>query len=177
MWTVTLLDEDYLALSVSGKWPQFQRRVTDLLIRHLKANGDPAIVIAAVEIGSKRFARTGRPDPHIHVVTTGWKSRGPDGKWLLGPDVMDQLVAKACQYAGLPLRERPASSNISGIKHRVGAYMSKYLSKQMPVSAEALRGQWEKLIPRSWYNQSRECKAMVAGSLVSLPPAFLGLRG
>jgi hypothetical protein len=172
MWTVTLLDEDYLALSVSGKWPQFQRRVTDLLIRHLKANGDPAIVIAAVEIGSKRFARTGRPDPHIHVVTTGWKSRGPDGKWLLGPDVMDQLVAKACQYAGLPLRERPASSNISGIKHRVGAYMSKYLSKQMPVSAEALRGQWEKLIPRSWYNQSRECKAMVAGSLVSLPPAF-----
>ena len=172
MWTVTLTDDDYIALSVTRKWPDFQRRITDLLVRYLKANGDPAIVVAAVEIGAKRFARTGRPDPHIHVVTTGWRTRGEDGKFLLRNVVMDELVSKACQYAGLPLRERPSSSNISGIKHRVGAYMSKYLSKQMPVTPEALKGQWENLIPRSWFNQSKACKAMVAGSLVSLPPAF-----
>ncbi len=66
MWTVTLPDSDYLLLARSGQWKDFQRRVIDLLVRHLKANGDEAVVIAAVEVGSKRFARTGRPDPHIH---------------------------------------------------------------------------------------------------------------
>ena len=172
MWTVTLTDEDYIALSVTRKWPDFQRRVTDLLIRHLDSNGDAALVIAAVEIGAKRFARTGRPDPHIHIVTTGWNTKGPDGKYLLSPVVLDQLVAKACQYAGLESRERPAASNIAGIRHPVGAYMSKYLSKQMPVTPESLPKEWEELIPRQWFNQSKACKAMVDGVMIKLPPAF-----
>ena len=76
---VTLTDEDYIALSVTRKWPDFQRRITDLLVRHLQANGDAGLVIAAVEIGAKRFARTGRPDPHIHIVTTGWKTKDVTG--------------------------------------------------------------------------------------------------
>ena len=172
MWTVTLEDEDYIALSVSRKWPDFQRRITDLLVRYLQANGDAGLVIAAVEIGAKRFARTGRPDPHIHIVTTGWKTKDVNGQYLLRPVVMDELVAKACQYAGLESRERPACSNISGIRHAVGAYMSKYLSKQMPVTPEALKGQWENLIPRQWFNQSKACKAMVDGATIKLPPAF-----
>ena len=86
--------------------------------------------------------------------------------------VMDELVAKACQYAGLESRERPAASNISGIRHRVGAYMSKYLTKQMPVTPESLPKEWEELIPRQWFNQSKACKAMVDGATVELPPAF-----
>jgi hypothetical protein len=172
MWTVTLTDDDYVTLANSHRWPDFQRRVSDLLIRHLQANGDEAFVIAAVEIGAKRFARTGRPDPHIHIVTTGWRTKGPEGEYLLSPRVLDELVAKACQYAGLPLRERPAASNISGIRHPVGAYMSKYLSKQMPVTPEALKGKWEHLIPRQWFNQSKACKAMVDGVMIKLPPAF-----
>ena len=172
MWTVTLTDEDYIALSVTRKWPDFQRRITDLLVRYLQANGDAALVIAAVEIGAKRFARTGRPDPHIHIVTTGWKTKDVKGEYLLRPVVMDELVAKACQYAGLESRERSSCSNISGIRHAVGAYMSKYLSKQMPVTPEALKGQWENLIPRQWFNQSKACKAMVDGATIKLPPAF-----
>ena len=172
MWTVTLTDEDYIALSVTRKWPDFQRRITDLLVRHLQANGDAALVIAAVEIGAKRFARTGRPDPHIHIVTTGWKTKDVKGNYLLRPVVMDELVAKACQYAGLESRERPAASNISGIRHRVGSYMSKYLTKQMPVTPESLPKEWEELIPRQWFNQSKACKAMVDGATIELPPAF-----
>ena len=97
MWTVTLRDEDYIALSASLKWPEFQRRIHDLLVRYLKAHGDQAVVIGVCEIGPKRFARTGRPDPHIHVITSGWGRRRPDGQWLLCPDAMDDLVAKAAQ--------------------------------------------------------------------------------
>ena len=172
MWTVTLTDDDYLLLAERGTWPAFQRRITDLLVRHLQSNGDPGIVIGVVEIGAKRFARTGRPDPHIHLCTTGWKTKDVDGKYLLRPDVVDELVAKACQYAGLPLRKRSSCSNISGIRHSVGAYMSKYMTKQIPVKPEALGGQWANLIPRQWFNQSKACKAMCDGATIKLPPAF-----
>ena len=172
MWTVTLADEDYQELSANLCWKNFQRRVTDLLIRYLKAHGDEAIVIAAVEIGSKRFARTGRPDPHIHVLTTGWGRRHPEGGWLLSPNRMDDLVTQACQYAGLPLRERPSSSNVSGVKHSAAAYMSKYLTKQIPVQLEDVPEEWHSLIPAQWWNQSAACKAMVEGVMTKLPPAF-----
>ena len=172
MWTVTLTDEDYRFLSIARRWPHFQRRIHDLLVRYLKQHGDSAIVIGCVEIGSKRFARTGRPDPHIHVVTTGWGRRRPDGQWLLCPDAMDELVAKACQYAGLPSASRPACSSIAQVRHSVSSYMSKYLTKDLPVKPEALPTEWQELIPRQWWFQSEACKAMVEGVLIKLPPAF-----
>ena len=172
MWTVTLTDNDYLELAASRKWPEFQRRIVDLLIRYLKAHGDEAVVIACVEIGGKRFARTGRPDPHIHVVTTGWGRRHPDGGWLLSPDRMDELVAKACQYAGLPLVERSSASSIAKVRHSVASYMSKYLTKQAPIEVDKVDGEWLELIPRQWWNQSESCKALVDGCLFKLPRSF-----
>ena len=172
MWTVTLTDEDYVSLALARRWPAFQRRITDLLVRHLQSNGDPGIVIAVVEVGAKRFARTRRPDPHIHIVTTGYRSKDMDGRFLLSPQVCDELVSKACQYAGLPFRERPAASQIAPIRHSVKAYMSKYLTKQIPVKPEDLQGEWSELIPRQWFNQSKACKAMVDGATIKLPPAF-----
>ena len=172
MWTVTLLDSDYCSLSVGDAWPKFQRRIIDLLCRHLKANGDPAVVIGVVEVGAKRFARTGRPDPHLHLVTSGWGSRDKEGRWLLRPDVMDELVAKACQYAGLPSAPRPACSRVEPVKHSVSSYLSKYLTKQMPVDLRVMSPTSQNLIPRQWWNQSEACKAMVDGCLIKLPPAF-----
>ena len=172
MWTVTLTDSDYLRLADSGKWPDFQRRVIDLLCRYLKAHGDEAVVIACVEVGGKRLARTGRPDPHIHVVTTGWGRRHPEGGWLLSPDRMDELVAKACQYAGLPASHRPAASSVAQVRGSVSAYMSKYLTKAAPSGVLSTPSNWTELIPRQWWNQSEACKAMVDGVMCKLPPAF-----
>ena len=172
MWTVTLTDEDYFALSTSGNWPKFQSRIHDLLVRHLKAHGDPALCIGVCEIGSYRFSRTGRPDPHIHFITSGWGSRRPDGQWLLGADVMDELVAKACQYAGLPSRHRPAASRLEPVRHSVASYMSKYLTKELPVDVEQVSEEMKSLLPHQWWFRSATCKAMVEGCLIKLPPAF-----
>ena len=172
MWTVTLLDTDYCLLSASDAWPEFQRRVVDLLCRYLKANGDPAVVIGVVEVGAKRFARTGRPDPHLHLITSGWGSRDKEGRWLLRPDVMDELVAKACQYAGLPSAPRPACSRVEPVRHSVSSYLSKYLTKQAPVDLRVMSPKVQCLIPRQWWNQSEACKALVDGCLIKLPPAF-----
>ena len=172
MWTVTLRDEDYVALSASLKWPEFQRRIHDLLVRYLKAHGDQAVVIGVCEIGPKRFARTGRPDPHIHVITSGWGRRRPDGQWLLCPDAMDDLVAKACQYAGLPSAPRPSASRVEPVRHSVASYMSKYLTKDVPIDVEQVSEEQKALIPRQWWFRSASCKAMVEGCLIKLPPAF-----
>ena len=172
MWTVTLTDDDYLDLKAGSKWPEFQRRVVDLLIRHLKAHGDEAVVLAVVEVGSKRLSRTGRPDPHIHVLTTGWGRRDKEGRWLLRPDVCDELVAKACQYAGLPSRHRPACSNVSRVRSSVSSYLSKYLTKAVPVDVGSSVSEWSELIPRQWWNRSESCKAMLEGCMAKLPPAF-----
>ena len=172
MWTVTLTDADYIALSVSGEWPKFQRRIHDLLVRYLKAHGDGAFVVGVCEVGTKRFARTGRPDPHIHVITSGWGRRRPDGQWLLNPSAMDELVAKACQYVGLPSAERPSASRVEPVRHSVASYLSKYLTKELPVSASALEGEHSSLIPRQWWFRSAACKALVEGCVIRLPPAF-----
>ena len=172
MWTVNLSDSDYEMLANSGEWPTFQRRLCDLLFRYLKANGNEAVAIGVCEIGPERYARDGLPCPHIHLVTTGWGSHHPEGGWLLSPDRMDELVAKARQYAGLPLGESLSASNIAAVRHSVGSYMSKYLTKAAPRD-----GSWEgcsneALIPHQWWNQSEACKAMVDGCFFKLPPAF-----
>lgn len=173
MWTVTLPDEDYPLMAGNDIWPRFQRRVVDLLIRHLKAQGDEALVVAVVEIGDLRARRTGRPMPHIHVVTSGWHRRArKGGGWVLSPAVMDGLVAKAAQYAGLPSRERSAASNLAPIRKSVVSYVSKYLTKQAGVSEVDLSDGYESLIPRQWWNRSKAAVALLEGHLFSLPPAF-----
>ena len=172
MWTVTLTDNDYVALADTGEWPKFQRRIHDLLVRYLKAHGDEAVVVGVCEIGSKRFARTGRPDPHIHVITSGWGRRRPDGQWLLCADAMDELVAKACQYAGLSSAHRPSCSRVEPVRHSVSSYVSKYLTKEIPVDIDKVDGEFVNLIPHQWWFRSAACKAMVEGCTFKLPPAF-----
>lgn len=172
-WTVTLPDEDYSCFAEgSSRWPLFQRRVMDLLCRYLRHHQIDAIAVAAVEIGDKRTRRVGRPMPHIHIVCNGWGRRHPEGGWVLSPDRMDDLVSKACQYAGLPSRERPAMSSIDRIRCSVHNYVSKYLTKQAGVDEVDLSDGWDECIPRQWWNASEEARALVNGCLFKLSPGF-----
>ena len=173
MWTVTLPEEDYrdVALKV-GSWPAFQRRCIDLVCRYLREHQVDALAVAAVEIGDKRTSRTSRPMPHIHLVINGWGRRHPSGGWLLCPKRMDDLVAKAAQYAGLPSRERRAASNIAPIRKSVHNYVSKYLTKQRGVADVDLADGWDDLIPRQWWNASEEARALVEGALFKLSAGF-----
>ena len=171
-WTISLTDADYVDLLASGKWNEFQGRTRDLLTRHLKAAGNQAIVIGVCEIGAKRNARTGRPDPHIHILCSGWNSRDKEGRRVMSPKVCDELVRKACQYVGLPARHRPSASQIQGVKRSVGRYMSKYLTKAEAVDLSKIPKEYHPLVPLHWWNQSASAKALVDGHVVHLPPAF-----
>ena len=172
-WTVTLPDDDYQYFANgSASWPLFQRRCIDLLCRYLVHHGIEPVAVAAVEIGDHRARRTRRPMPHIHIVTNGWHVHHPDGGWLLCPDRMDQLVAQAAQYAGLPSRERLAVSSVDRIRKSVHNYMSKYLTKQAGIQEVETSDGWEECIPRQWWNASEKARALVNGCLFKLSPAF-----
>ena len=101
--TVTLPDEDYAHMAGTNIWPDFQRRYVDLLTRHLKAHGDPALVVGVVEIGDVRAKRTGRPMPHLHVCCTGYGTRLGRKKFLLSPEVNDELIHFGTDFVLHPL--------------------------------------------------------------------------
>ena len=172
MWTITLEDGDYERMAGAPVWPIFQRRCIDLLIRELKHHGDEALAVGAVEIGALRARRTKRPMPHIHIVTTGWHKRGRDGKWICRPDLMDHIVAKAAQYAGLEGRLRLAASNVAPVRKSCHSYMSKYLTKDVPPGELDLSDGWDELIPRQWWQASQGARDLVNGVLFRLPVGF-----
>ena len=172
-WTVSLPDEDYEELRVSGRWPLLQRRIYDLLARYLRDHGNEALVIGVTEIGDKRLRRTGKPMPHLHLVSTGYGVRVPGGGWLLSPAVMDGIVEKATASVGLSRRDRPAASGLQPIRHSVSAYLGKYLTKAAGADQVRPAEGWESLIPRQWWNRSDELHKFVLGHLFHLPPAFV----
>ena len=169
---VSLLDEDYEDLAVSGQWPIFQRSYRDRLTRYLKGQGNEALVVGVVELGEVRAKRTGHPMPHIHAVLTGWGKRDASGQWLLRAEVMDEIVLLACRDAGLPDRERPAASSVNRVRGTVRNYLSKYLSKGTEIAGVSLDDGWENLIPHQWWFRSTAAKALRDGHMWRLPPAF-----
>jgi len=172
-WHVTLPDEDYLDLRDLGTWPIFQRRLFDRLTQLLVAHDDPALVCGVCEVGEVRLARTSRPMPHLHIVTSGYGSRVNRKAYLLSPAVMDQLVQKACEDAGLPPRDRQASSRLEPIRTSVSGYVDKYVTKGSGLPGKSLSDGWDALIPHQWWNRSDGLHKMLAGMIFHLPPAFV----
>ncbi len=173
LWSVNLPDEDYEDLAVSGRWPVVQRRIVDRLQQHLRLHGNECLVLSVVELGPKRSGRLGRPIPHLHIVTSGWRSKINGKRYLLDHELLDELIQKACDDAGLPRRDRKAASNVSGVKHSPRSYLKGYLKKSIPVEDVDTSDGWETLIPLHWGNSSSEAKAYLAGHTFQLPPAFV----
>ena len=173
MWTVNLEDGWYIHLKDTGQWPLFQRRLIDHLTQHLVEGGDVALVLGVVELGPKRGARTGRPYPHLHIVTSGYGANGRDGGWLIGPRVMDGLVIKALASCGIRVEGDIYASNVEQIRQSVRSYLKAYLKKQVDLPSVDTSDGWQELIPRQWWNRSAAARALVDGHYYQLPPMFV----
>ena len=173
MWTVNLPNGWYLELKETGKWALFQRRLIDHLTQLLVDAGDVALVLGVVELSPKRGERTGRPYPHLHIVTSGYGSHSPKGGWLIGPKVMDTLVVKALASCGIRVESALSSSNVEQIRQSVGSYLRAYLKKQVQVPDVDLSDGWIELIPHQWWNRSAAARALVDGHYFLLPPLFV----
>ena len=170
--TISLKNEDYVQMAGTNIWPRFQRRYIDLLIQHLMAHGDPALVVGVVELGEHRCKATGRPMPHMHVVATGWGTKVPGNKHLLSAEVNDELISKAARYAGAGRVDLRAAGQCVQVRKSVTNYVSKYLTKQAKVADLDTSDGWEDLIPRQWWNRSQEAVELLEGKKFRLPPAF-----
>ena len=172
LWTVSLPDEDYEDLRQLGTWAVFQRELFESVMRLIRGSGAPALGVAVVELGARRARRTGRPMPHVHAALAGWAVRDHTGQWLLRPEVMDELVMKACRKAGLPDRDRRAGSKVEKVRGSVSGYLAKYMSKGGDLSLVDTTDGWDALIPHQWWNRSTEAKALRDGHVWKLPRAF-----
>ena len=173
MWTVNLADGWYLELKDTRQWPLFQRRLIDHLTQYLLEEGDVALVLGVVELGPKRGEKTGRPYPHLHIVTSGWSAYASDGKHLLRAAVMDGLVMKALASCGIRVDEVPSASQVAGIRHSAKSYLRAYLKKQVDLPSVDLGDGWIELVPRQWWNRSAAARALVDGHYFKLPPDFV----
>ena len=172
-WHVTLPDEDYVDLRELKTWPVFQRRLFDRLAQYLKDQGVEQLMVGVCEIGELRLGRTGKPMPHLHIVTSGYNVKDLKGRYVLRPDVMDELVQKSCDDAGLPRRSRQASSRIEKIRYSVRGYVDKYVTKGGGMAGKCLDDGWDALIPHQWWNRSDGLHRMLQGTIFHLPPAFV----
>ena len=173
LWTVNLPMGWYLELKETGRWALFQRRLIDHLTQLLVEAGDVALVLGVVELSPKRGERHGRPLPHLHIVTSGYGARGRDGKWLIGPRVMDGLVVKALASCGIRVDSALSSSNVQQVKQSVKSYLRAYLKKQVDLPSVDLGDGWIELVPRQWWNRSAAARALVDGHYFKLPPDFV----
>ena len=173
LWTVNLPMGWYLELKETGQWALFQRRLIDHLTQMLVEAGDVALVLGVVELSPKRGEREGRPLPHLHIVTSGWGARGRDGKWLIGPEVMDGLVVKALASCGIRVDGALSSSNVQQVKQSVKSYLRAYLKKQVDLPSVDTSDGWIELVPRQWWNRSAAARALVDGHYFRLPPDFV----
>ena len=173
MWTVNLADGWYLELKETRQWPLFQRRLIDHLTQYLLEEGDVALVLGVVELGPKRGEKTGRPYPHLHIVTSGWSAYASDGKHLLRAAVMDGLVMKALASCGIRVDEVPSASQVAGIRHSAKSYLRAYLKKQVDLPSVDTSDGWIELVPRQWWNRSAAARALVDGHYFRLPPDFV----
>ena len=86
---------------------------------------------------------------------------------------MDELVQKSCEDAGLPPRDRQASSRMEPIRHSVRGYVDKYVTKGSGLPGKSLSDGWDALIPHQWWNRSDGLHRMLSGMIFHLPPAFV----
>ena len=172
-WTVTLPDEAYEECARLDAWSKFQTRVRDLLRRHLISLGLPPVLVGVVEVGTERLRRTGKAMPHLHLAFYGWRCRGADGQYLVRREDMDEIVSKACLYAGLSSHDLRAASRIEPVRFSIKGYLRKYLTKAVDVDTSNIAGEWLNCVPRQWWIRSSEMKQWVEGHFFRLPPAFV----
>ena len=171
--TVTLPDSAYAVAAEKDAWWKFQTRYRDCLKAYMLSVGLPPLFIGVVEVGDKRLARTKKPMPHLHLVVYGWGMKGADGQWLLSPKAMDEVVRRACQYAGLPTDQLQAASRVEKIRFSVKSYLAKYLTKGVDVDSSQIEGEWLNCIPKQWWLRTKEIKEWLEGHLFRLPGDFV----
>jgi hypothetical protein len=155
--------------TANENWGEIMRRFLQELKRELERKNLDPWIIGCTEIQPKRFARTGQPWPHCHLVFPG-----RDGKnWAIRPARINLLWARCCKAViGGGLGDYLASTRIEVIKTKksVGQYLGKYMSK----GGEEINAMRERIadwpIPKAWHHCTHTLNQYIRGSIATLTP-------
>lgn len=177
-WTVSLPTAALISLAQSDRWPAFQDRLRQELIRKLRSAGLPALVVGVAELQPKRSRAAGIPCPHLHVVFQGRKS--PGHGWALSPAELDAVIAAALATAeahapdGIAAEDWLAQAgNVQPVRKSVRAYLSKYMTKGSGDTRQWIGHAAESLIPRQWWFWSRDLRVWVLEHVFPISFPFL----
>lgn len=121
--------------------------------RVLEADGLPGEMVSVSEIQELRHERTGLPVLHIHSVFCGVNRVG---KYSLSTEKHDDCWIRAMNAAaGLKLVEAPSACNLQRVKKSASAYLAKYLSKGAKSVRSIIGTEYEKWLPKQWWNCTR----------------------
>jgi len=161
--TVTLPPMNQQARAeVVQRWPELTRELLRWLSRRLQRQGLPAVVLSVTEIQPKRLAESSEGYLHWHLLWLNVPAK--HGQWSVEPnDVrtwLDELLRRHVpSYDGGHI-----NVNTKAVEGVVAAYMAKYMSKGKQQVAEAVKDWGEENTPRTWWNMTAPCRAMVKAS-------------
>lgn len=147
--------------TANEKWGEVTRRFLQEIRRELQRHNLPDWIIGCTEIQPKRFAATGQPWPHLHIVFPGRANR----QWIIRPARANLLWARCCKAVlGGGLGDYLAATRIEQIKSSkpVGQYLAKYMSKGGDELAAILEDDPEFPHPAQWHHVTHALGDLIA---------------
>lgn len=151
------------------KWSEVCRRFLQELRRELDRRGAPTWFIGCTEIQPKRYARTGQPWPHLHLVFVGRIGK----PWLISTATATRLWSRVVEAViGITPDRMQAATTIKPLtgKKSAGQYLGKYMSKgasELAEIAEALPGF---PLPHAWHHCSHDLNRLIKLGTATLRP-------
>jgi hypothetical protein len=152
---------------VVDNWSDLTRQLLQWVIRQLRKQGLPPVVLSVTEIQPKRLLASGEAYLHWHLL---WLNQpGRAGNWAISPNdlrtwLSNLLRRKIQSYQGgfLNIDTKP-------VEGKVAAYLAKYMSKGKQTVAEAVEDWGEDNCPSTWWNMTKPARDMVNSATLRGP--------
>jgi hypothetical protein len=160
---------------VHESWSSVVKNFLKALSRDLENLGADKRIVCSSEIQEKRFASSGIPALHLHLVFHAWDgvSRHPDNKRafylsvsrirLLWSRVISNLLAVDTSTLNFN-----ASVNIQTIRKSASGYLGKYISKGVKVAKKVVEAGLSSWLPKQWWSLSGGLGSDVRACVISL---------
>lgn len=146
-------------------WPVLTNQLLTWLSRRLKRQGLPQVVLSVTEIQPERLAATGEGSLHWHLL---WLNHpGKKGNWAVDPCDVRAWLGRVLRRRIKGYTGGHINVNTKPVEGVVAAYMAKYMSKGKQLVSEAMSDWGHGLCPRTWWNMTKDCRAMVKAATLT----------
>lgn len=146
---------------IASQWSEVIRQFNQSVARNLRKRGLSGLIVGVTEIQPKRLQNSEDCGLHYHCVFQG-KKTAHNAPWELSCTMLREFWRNAVVNAlGHDVNDDfGRSTRVESVKHDIGGYLSKYLSK----GSEVLQLYLEKGFPppASWWSMSVELKGAIA---------------